>query len=62
MTESRTPKGKPPPLPYAGEEDPTRPQGIEFRAALLVKYWKDCAAEDQAYLIRLAERLANRNQ
>ena len=57
MTESRTPKSR----PYAGEEDPTRPQGIEFRAALLVKYWKLAAAEDQAYLIRLAEQLAARN-
>ena len=37
------------------------PRGIEFEAALLVRYYKGCDTADRAYLIKLAERLASRN-
>jgi|GEM_PF-4161558 len=47
---------------FPEDEEVTRPQSIEFRAALLVRYFKDCAPEDQDYLIQCAERYANRNR
>lgn len=65
--------GKPPPLPRKprsrprnpapdfGDEEPTRPQGIEFRVALLARYFRLCSSEDQAQLILEAERWAERN-
>lgn len=44
------------------DEEPTRPNGVEGRAAILVGAFKLCAREDQDYLIRLAEGYAERNQ
>jgi len=61
LSRSRARNPVPSPGAYAGEEEPTRPQGIEFRVALLAKYFRLCAPEDQAYLIQQAERLAARN-
>lgn len=42
-------------------EPPTTPQGKEYLAAMLVKWWALCDEVDRAYLLRLAEQLANRN-
>jgi len=47
---------------FADSEAPTAKKGAEFRAALLIKYWAQCSPEDQDYLIRTAERYAERNR
>lgn len=53
---------KPPPLPNAFPPDPkTPPQGIEYRAAMLVKFWAGCDEYDRAYLMGLAEKMCARN-
>jgi hypothetical protein len=46
---------------FVDDEAPTAKKGVEIQAYLLVRYFKDCSPEDQAYLIRLAEGYAARN-
>lgn len=43
-------------------EPPTVPKGLEFEAALLVRYYKECAKEDRACLLKNAEGWAARNR
>jgi hypothetical protein len=46
------------PDPFVDDEAPTRPNGREFRAAMLVRAWAACTPEDQAWLERLLEFMA----
>lgn len=46
---------------FVDTEAVTRPTGREFLAALLVRYWSECAEVDQRYLLQLAESYAARN-
>lgn len=63
---------KPPPLPprkprsrpasaFPEGEEPTKPTGMQFRVALLARYFAQCSPEDQDQLILEAERWAARN-
>lgn len=61
LSRSRARNPVPSPGVYAGEEEPTRPQGIEFRVALMARYFRLCSPEDQAHLLLEAERWAARN-
>lgn len=62
------PPRRPPRLPhvqhpdvFGGDELPTVPKGEPYLAAMLVRYWASCSAEDRVYLLRLAEQFAARN-
>jgi hypothetical protein len=61
LSRSRARHPVPSPSVYTTDEEPTKRQGIEFRVALLAKYFRECAPEDQAYLLQLAEGYAARN-
>ena len=47
---------------FRDSEPPTVPRGIEFEAALLVRYYREMAREDRACLLRNAEQWAARNR
>ena len=62
LSRSRARNPVPSPGAYAGEEEPTRPQGIEFAIALLARYYREMAPEDRVTLMRNAEQWAARNK
>jgi hypothetical protein len=61
LSRSRARNPIPSPAAYSDEEEITRPQGIEFRAAPLAQYFAQCSREGQDQLILEAERWAARN-
>lgn len=44
---------------YSDDEEPTRPNGMAARSAMLVSDWSACEPEQQAFLERTARRLAD---
>lgn len=61
VTLARLLDGERPELEAFPDEEPTRPQGIQFEVALLARYYREMASEDRVYVMRLAESYAARN-
>lgn len=43
---------------FAPDEEPTKPQGIEYRAAMHLRAWRNCSASDRAWLERVVDLMA----
>lgn len=44
--------------PFVDDEAPTRPGNIEYRAAMLVRNWRELSENDKRWLERLIEFMA----